>query len=234
MRIHYLQHVAFEGPGIIADYASLKGHHLAGTLLFDGGTLPALNDFDLLVILGGPMNIYEEGKYSWLAQEKQLIRAAINGGKTVLGICLGAQLLADVLGACVTPGAFREIGWFPIVLTDAGRETEFSGFFPDNLPVFHWHGDTFTIPQGAIHLAKSEGCLNQAFVYDDRVLALQFHLESTPESIRSLIENCADEIAEGKYIRGAEEMLSSPMGYFCGINEALFSTLDHLILQSRI
>lgn len=234
MRIHYLQHVSFEGPGIIADYCRLNGHILTATRLYEGELLPDVNEIDLLVIMGGPMNIFEEGKYPWLRGEKQFLREAIDLGKTVLGICLGAQLLADVLGARVFSGDFKEIGWFPITLTDEGRKEEVSVFFQEYLPVFHWHGDTFTMPEGAVHLAKSEGCQNQAFIFNERVLALQFHLESTQESISSLIDNCADEIVEAKYIQSAKEMLSPPLGYICGINDAMFRILDHLILKSKI
>ena len=233
MRIHYLQHVSFEGPGIIADYARSNGHTLTATRLFDGESLPDVNEVDLLVVMGGPMNIYEEDKYPWLAGEKQFIRYAIDAGKAVLGICLGAQLIADVLGSRVFPGNFKEIGWFPISLTHEARQTDILIHFPENFSVFHWHGDTFAIPQGAVHLARSEGCQNQAFIYNERVLALQFHLESTPESIGALIENCADEIVGGEYIQSAEEMLSPPIGHFCRINDSMFNILDHLLYKSQ-
>ena len=152
--------------------------------------------------------------YPWLTGEKNFIRAAIDTGKAVLGICLGAQLIADVLGSLVHPGDFKEIGWFPVTLTDEGRKAGISAILPAKLPVFHWHGDTFSIPEGAIHLAESSACKNQAFIYDDRVLALQYHLESTSESIQSLVRNCNAEIVDGKYIQSIRRNAVAPHGLF--------------------
>jgi len=229
MRIHYLQHVFFEGPGVIADYAASGAHSLTATRLFEGEKLPDVHEVDLLVVMGGPMNIYEEDKYPWLIEEKRFILEVIHAGKPVLGICLGAQLIADLLGAPVFPGDFREIGWFPIFLTDEARQTDIAAVFSGEFPVFHWHGDTFAIPEGAVHLALSPACKNQAFIYGNRILALQFHLESTPESIKALVENCGDEIVEGRYVQSAAEMLSPPMGYFRRINHAMYGILDQLL-----
>ena len=231
MRIHYLQHVSFEGPGIIADYARANGHALTVTRLFGCEAFPALTDIDLLVIMGGPMNIYEEETFPWLVGEKIFIREVVDAGKPVLGICLGAQLLADVLGGRVYPGKYKEIGWFPVNLTGEGRQSGIGAFFPKDTAVFQWHGDTFSIPPGAVQLIESDGCSNQAFLYDERVLGLQFHLESTPDSIRALVEHCGDEIVEGKFIQTADEMLAPPMGCFCAINDAMFSILDYLLAK---
>jgi GMP synthase-like glutamine amidotransferase len=234
MRIHTLQHVSFEGPGIIADYAHSHSHALTTTLLYEWESPPDLNGIDLLVVKGGPMNIYEEEKYPWLPGEKKFIRDAIHAGKAVLGICLGAQLIADVLGARVFPGDFKEIGWFPITLTEEGRQADVFRYFPDKCSVFHWHGDTFSIPEGAMHLAQSAGCLNQAFIYTDRVLGLQFHLESTEVSIRELVRNCQNEIVDGKYIQSEEEMSSPSISNFGQINDAMFGILDYLIQACKV
>ena len=188
--------------------------------------------------MGGPMGIYDHEEHPWLMAEKKIIRQAIDGGKTVLGICLGAQLIADVLGANVYPGPQKEIGWFPIQRADDAPD-----FLPDELTVFHWHGDTFEIPDGAIRLASSEACENQGFVYNDRVVALQFHMETTPESMEALIENCGHELpnvddassfvahAESNnsnvYIQTAEQMRAG-LPNLKTINAAMTKLLDQL------
>jgi len=228
MRIHVLQHVPFEGPARIRDWATRKGHPVTTIPLFEHGRLPDIAAFDWLVVMGGPMGVRDEANYSWMANEKELIGAAIAAGKTVIGVCLGAQLIAAALGARVYPNAHREIGWFPVELTDQGRASDLSAFLPHRLQIFHWHGDTFDLPAGAIHLVRSEGCRHQTFLYADRVLGLQFHLESTPVSVADLVANCADEIVPGKYVQDAERMLAATEEDYAGINQALFGILDRL------
>lgn len=228
MRIHYLQHVPFEGPASIEHWATARGHAATATKFYRSATLPDIQDFDRLIVMGGPMNIHEDDAYPWLAQEKVFIRKAIGAGKTVVGICLGAQLIADVLGAAVYRNEHKEIGWFPIELTPYGRQSEIFGFLPERFTVFHWHGDTFTLPTGAVHLARSEGCENQAFLHNGRVLGLQFHLESTEESMEEIIKHCRSEITEAKYVQSASEMRSVATVTFQRINEAMFGLLDRL------
>ena len=158
MRIHYLQHVRFEGLGCIETWAQSEKHSLTGTHFFQNDPLPELGNLDWLIVMGGPMGVADEQKYPWLTTEKRFIEKAIRDGKTVLGICLGAQLIADVLGARVYSIQHKEIGWFPIELTDEGQRSSLLGFIPDQFDVFHWHGDTFDLPDGATHLARSEAC----------------------------------------------------------------------------
>ena len=185
LRIHYLQHVPFEGPGFIESWAQVRGHRLKATRLYAGQRLPADEEFDWLLILGGPMNVYEENRYPWLVREKRFIGEALHEGKVVIGICLGAQLLACVLGAKVTPNRVSRSAGTPLKRRRRPSQSNLSGFFPDQFPAFHWHGDTFEIPRGAVHLARSQACENQAFAFGDRVAAFQFHLESTRESVES-------------------------------------------------
>ena len=187
MRIHYLQHVLFEGLGSIEKWIRVRRHHLKATILYQDEPLPAMDGIDWLIVMGGPMGVHDEDKFSWLASEKRIIEECIRQGNVVLGICLGAQLIADVLGARVYPNRYREIGWFPIELTESGKKSPLFGFLPERLSVFHWHGDTVDLPAGAVHIALSEACEHQAFVYDKRVLGLQFHMESTPEGVDGLI-----------------------------------------------
>ena len=208
MNLHYLQHVPFEGPANIGQWAGLKGHNISRTELFNNETLPETGDFDWLIIMGGPMNIYEEKKYPWLAAEKRFIEKAIAKGKVVLGICLGSQLIADVLGARVYQNSEKEIGWHPVSLTDESKKSSVFRSFPEKFNAFHWHGDTFNLPEGCLKIAGSEACENQAFEYKGRVIGLQFHLESSAESIYLLIQNCSDELVDGRYIQKKEEILS--------------------------
>ena len=228
MKIHYLQHVPFEGLASIETWAKLQGHTLSSTQFYQDESLPNLEDLDLLVVMGGPMNIYQEDRYHWLVKEKKFIEQAIKHDKIVLGICLGSQLIADVLGAKIVPNPEPEIGWFPIELTPEAQTSNIFNVLPKQLTVFHWHGDTFELPQGAIRMASSAGCQNQAFIYDEKVIGLQFHLESTKSSVQKLIEHCADELVEGRYIQKSKEMLSSDDN-FQKINDAMNSLLNRLL-----
>lgn len=208
MRIHYLQHVPFEGPGSLERWAHSNGHTLTATRLYDGELPARLEDVDALVILGGPMNVYEEEIHPWLVQEKIFIKQAIESDIPVLGICLGAQLIADVLGARVYRNQHNEIGWFPLELTNQARESRLFGDLPAEFTALHWHGDTFDLPPAATHIAKSEGCTNQAFTFDsERVVGLQFHLEWTKAILSETLRNCADDLTEGKYVQSPNDML---------------------------
>jgi GMP synthase (glutamine-hydrolysing) len=225
MRLHYLQHVPFEDPAGIFQWAAARGVPMTGSRLYEDPPLPTAGDFDTLLVMGGPMNIYEDDRYRWLPAEKRLIGEAIGAGKIVVGICLGAQLIADALGARVQPNRWREIGWLPV------RRRETAGFLGEALPpvweAFHWHGDTFDLPAGALHLAASTACAQQGFVYDDRVLALQFHLETTPESARALIAHCGHEIDGGPFVQTAARMLADP-ARFARANALMHRLLDRL------
>jgi len=206
MRLHYFQHVPFEDLANIETWAKEKGHRVSATKLYLNEVLPRTDSLDWLIVMGGPMNIYEEDEYPWLIPEKKFISETIKSQKFVLGICLGAQLVADVLGGKVRRNKFKEIGWLPVRKINDG-----TGIFkslPGEFNAFHWHGDTFDIPSGATRLAESDGCTDQAFEYGRNVLGLQFHLESSATSIGKLIENCRNDITEGKYVQSKLEILS--------------------------
>lgn len=227
MNIHYLQHVPFEGLGSIETWARQKGHTLSATRFYQGESLPAVETVDMLIVMGGPMNIYEEAAYPWLADEKRFIKQAIAAGRRVLGICLGAQLIADVLGAKVYGNTDKEIGWFPVETTEAASRCRLFATFPRQLDAFHWHGDAFDIPTGAVHAARSAGCAHQAFVYDERVVGLQFHLETTPSSAWQIIAHGEDELVEGRYIQTPQAMFADSRR-FDTINHAMQELLDRL------
>ncbi|MBN3943600.1 MAG: type 1 glutamine amidotransferase [Nostoc sp.] len=226
MRIHYLQHVPFEGLASIEQWLTKKDHTLSATKFYNGDTLPSVDDLDWVIVMGGPMNIYEDDKYPWLTLEKYFIEEAIKKHKIVIGICLGSQLIADVLGSKVYKGQEKEIGWYPIKVTTEAQNSAVFASLPATFTVFHWHSDTFDLPPGAVGLAYSEVCANQAFIYGDRVLGLQFHLESTKDSVRQIIENCASELVTGKYIQKTEEMLALDDN-FSNINTVMCKILDY-------
>lgn len=227
MRVHHLQHVPFEGLGSMEAVLKEKGHTLTATHFYRGETLPLLDTIDLLIVMGGPMGVYDEEDYPWLKPEKRFIKAAIDAGIKVLGICLGAQLLADVLGARVTRNHHREIGWFPIARNDDMETTLFNEILPAQAQVFHWHGDTFEIPKGAQLLASSMACLNQGFIFNDRIVALQFHLETTPDSAALLIENGRHELNGSPFVQSESQMLKNPER-FATINGLMRSVLNAL------
>ncbi|MFZ3058840.1 MAG: type 1 glutamine amidotransferase [Candidatus Methanoperedens sp.] len=226
MRIHSLEHEPFEGLANIEVWAKNRGHTISRTLLFNNEELPDMSDFDWLFIMGGSMNIYEEEKYPWLSEEKNFIAEAIAGKKIVLGVCLGSQLIADVLGGRVSRNKSKEIGWFPVSLTGEARNSPVFNTLPNTFTAFHWHGDTFKIPPGAVRIAESEGCANQAFEYG-RVIGLQFHIEYSVESINLMLQNCADEIVDGKYIQAADE-IASQYNNVREINKLLNLLLDNI------
>ncbi|GAK57553.1 glutamine amidotransferase class-I [Candidatus Vecturithrix granuli] len=227
MKIHYLQHVPFEGLGSIESWICERNHQLTVTRVYEDTDFPAIQGFEWLIILGGPMNIYEDEQYPWLKSERQFIKETIQAGKTVLGICLGAQFIADALGAKVFPNPHKEIGWFPIELTAEGRTSWLLREFPKKFQVFHWHGDTFPLPQRAIPLARSQACEQQAFLYQECVLALQFHLETTRHSAEQLIANCRNELVDAPFIQPAEIMLADDQK-FTNINHFMRLLLTKL------
>ncbi|NEV61867.1 type 1 glutamine amidotransferase [Thiorhodococcus minor] len=226
MRIHVLQHVPFEGPAAIGEWAELRGHSIAKTPLYETTDVPPQSDFDWLVVMGGPMGVHDRADYPWLEPEKAFIRETIAAGRKAVGVCLGSQLIAEALGARVSRNPQKEIGWLPITLTQAGRDSSVTGCLPERLEVFHWHGDTFELPAGAVHLARSAVCESQIFLYDNRVLALQCHLESTQQSVRDIVEMCADEIVPSTSIQTAERILAQTHADVSRMHEQLFGMLD--------
>jgi len=190
VKICVLQHAAFEGPGEIAAWAARHGHPIDVHHLYRGDPLPSFEAFDLLVIMGGEMNIYQYRDWPWLKSESAFIQAALAQEKRVVGICLGAQFIADALGSRVFQNAEYELGWLPITWTDEARAA-----FPE-LPaastVLHWHGDTFALPAAATRLAASAGCPEQGFVIANKCLALQFHLEVDPPLVKQFVESQTD------------------------------------------
>lgn len=213
MRIHYLQHLPFEDAANIAVWADRHGHSQTHTRQFAHDSLPGIDQFDWLIILGGYMGVGDEQQYPWLIHEKRLIEQAIHAGKRVLGICLGAQLIASVLGARVYQHTSREIGWFDVHLTEDGRKSPLFGVLPPTFTAFHWHGDTFDVPADATLTVTNDGCAHQAFTWGTTVAAVQFHVESTPRSVQALVEQCAGELTDEPLVQTPEQILRTDQPY---------------------
>jgi len=227
MRIHYIQHVPFEDLGNMEHTLKKQGHQTSVTKVFDNPVFPELKDFDWLIVMGGPMSVRDESIYPWLIDEKSFIKESILTKKIVLGVCLGAQLIAEVLGAKVYKNKYREIGWFNIIRTQDIENTIFKEVIPKQVEVFHWHGDTFDIPYGAVRIAESKACKNQGFVFNNHVLAFQFHLETTLKSASALIANCSDELDNSNYVQSEKEILSDDKKFF-NINQLMDNVLSVL------
>jgi len=206
MRLHYLQHLPFEEPALLRRWAQTRGHTVTGTRLDRDKSLPSPDQFDGLIVLGGLMSVHQHDAYPWLAEEKELIRRSIQRGKLYLGVCLGAQLAAEVLGGIVSKNPHKEIGWYSVTLTAAGMGSPFLQGFPKRFTALHWHGETFSIPRGAERLAFSAACSNQAFQYREHVLGVQFHLDFTEDAISRMIKYVGDELVTAPWIEGPERL----------------------------
>ncbi len=224
MKMAVLQHVPFEGPAAIADWAAARNIDVTVRHLYRGDPLPGLPEFDMLTGMGGPMSANDEAVLSWLAPEIALVRDAIASQKIVLGVCLGAQIIAKALGVKVYAGTQKEIGWFP-VRAESGHELFEE--LPEQFMAFHWHGETFDLPANAKRLASTPVTANQAFAVGNRVLGLQFHMEATPDSVNALIENAADEIGDGPF-QQKPDAIRAGLGHCAGLGRHLDRILDRL------
>lgn len=208
MRFHTLQHVAFEGLGMIDAWGRQNGHTFSFTRFFEkDDRLPSLDSFDALIVMGGPMGVYEHQRYPWLEEEKRFVKYVIDAGMPVLGICLGAQLIASALNATVAPHKHKEIGWYPIRFHKNILGHPIALDMPESFTVLHWHGDRFDIPDGAIALASSDGCDNQAFLFKNHVLGLQFHLEIDTQAAKKMVQACASELIVAPSVQSADDII---------------------------
>ncbi len=221
MKVHWFQHVEFEGLGLIEPWLRARGHELSVTRWWAGEIAgPAAAECEWLIVMGGPMNIYQHRDHPWLVAEKAAIAAAAARGARILGVCLGAQLIADVLGGKVMQNPEREIGWWTVRAVPDGAASPY--VFPAEATVLHWHGDTFTLPPGATWLAESEVCLRQAFAWGGRVLALQFHLEMSADAVAAIAAGCADELAAGgAWVQPAERLKAGAAAHATGAGALL-------------
>lgn len=228
-RIHFLLHAPFETPAYITTLVNESRHAVSCTCLWESTTFPEPEDIELLVVMGGPMNIYEHDRYPWLIQEKAFLRQVIDKGNKVLGICLGSQLLADALGGTVVRNRCKEIGWYPVTLTKAAMSSPLLHEVPQVIVPLHWHGDTYPPPPGAVMLGSSEACANQGFFFDNRVVGLQFHLEMTQESIEQMISACGDELVSDEFVMTAKEIRGGTGKYLDSAQAVMRQILRNLI-----
>lgn len=225
MRAHILHHVPFELIGNIGPWLAQRRAEVTETHFWDAWTLPDPAAIDLLVIMGGPMSVNDEATRPWLIEEKAFIREAVARGTPTLGICLGSQLIANAYGARVQKNTHAEHGWFEVERV-AAPPSCFQ--FPERFTPFHSHGETFDLPTGAVHLARSAGCENQAFQLGARCMAMQFHLESNAESAGAIVDECGEEYPRGPYVRSAEE-LRRHVGDYAASESVMHDVLDYLV-----
>jgi GMP synthase-like glutamine amidotransferase len=232
MHLHCFQHVSFENAGTISEWATANSHTIEYSYFFEKDfILPKLTDIDVLLVMGGYMNADEEDKFSWLVQEKEFIRQAIASGKKVIGICLGAQLIASALGNKVYPAIEKEIGFFPVQFTDNALKHPLFNHFNNPYTVFHWHGDTFDLPENAQLMASTPICKHQAYLIKDKVLALQFHFEMNEAVIRDMLLHDGHELEEkGNYIQKPADILER-LDYLKQNKKDLFTLLDKFLIE---
>jgi GMP synthase-like glutamine amidotransferase len=226
MRIHCLLHSDLGGDTYLPSWAAENGHGWTSSVVPSTPSLAKPDDLDCLVVMGGPMSAWEEDKHPWLTAEKRLLEALIQDGKPILGICLGAQLLADVLGARTYPGDHKEIGWHLVDATTESRAHPVGAVLPDSFETFLWHGDSFDIPAGAVHIARSASFESQAFLWG-QVMALQFHLEVRPDWVQRVTARDAAELATAsRYTQPREVVLGKPQTLYQANNDIMERLLD--------
>ncbi len=227
MRLCALLHHEAEGIGSIATWIHSRGHSLAECRLFAGDDLPDPGDFDWLILMGGPMSVHDARRYKWIPKEIEFVAEAVRQQKRLLGICLGAQMIAVSQGANVGRSPYREIGWFPVSAAPTAPSSPFGGRFTGSHEMFHWHGEMFAIPATAVHLACSAACPNQAFSIGSNVLALQFHPEITPEGVFGLVESSMADLDGSAFVTDEKALMSRPQR-FTESNHFLDRLLDDL------
>lgn len=227
MRIHAFINYSVADLGTIEEWVNARNHTITWNNVYENSEFPALESFDMLIVLGGVMGAYEEEAYPWLVKEKHFIRNAIEANKFVFGICLGGQLIAEVLGGKVYPHQYQEIGWWDISFTDEVKKHPIFSNLPRQVTMFQFHGDTLELPEQATWLAKSDACQNQAFVYGDRVVGLQFHPEFNEEKLQEIVRIHGSEIEKGPFAQlpnqflGKKERMKNAKKY-------LFRLLDNM------
>lgn len=224
LRVHVLQHVAFEGLGCIAGWLQARQARVTFTRFYESAALPEADAPDLVIVLGGPMSVNDEAQFPWLIREKRFIAELVRHDKPILGICLGAQLIASALGSRVYPNRDPEIGWFPVY----SRYRRDGVRLPGTFEAFHWHGETFDLPATATLLASNAACKHQAFQIGPRIVGLQFHLEVNAASVKTMLAHCRHEIRPGHFIQSEAQIRQTPAIYYRLVNVAMHRLLEQL------
>jgi len=227
--LHILQHTIQDGPGFSSEWADSRGWKIQLISVSQNEKLPDPETRPNILILGGDMNIYQHRDHPWLIVEKQMLTQYIEAGCLMFGICLGSQLLADALGAKITQNPVKEIGWFPVNFTSEARV-----YFPElpaSLSVLHWHGDTFSLPQGAVRIAASSACPEQGFFWNNQVLALQFHPEVNNEASVIKSEDFTEMPTE--FVQDRRTLVAGYYQYSALVKKIFFALLDGLFRNSN-
>ncbi|EPJ7089215.1 type 1 glutamine amidotransferase [Citrobacter amalonaticus] len=237
MHVHFIIHESFESAGAYLPWAETRGHHITWTRVYDNEPVPANADgFEMLVVFGGPQSprtTLTECSYFDSKAEQHLINQAISAGRIVVGICLGSQLIGEALGAKVCQSPEKEIGHYPITLTEAGKQHPLLAHFGSPLTVGHWHNDMPGLTDQATVLAASVGCPRQIVQYGNFVYGFQCHMEFTAEAVEGLIQHSEQELAEAKgkrFIRSNAEMREWD---YREMNEKLWQFLDLLVKKRQ-
>lgn len=206
MRVYVFIHAPFEELGAMENWLLNNNHSISKIHSYNNEPLPKLADVDCLIIMGGPQSARHLEQYPYLQREVDFTRQAIVAQKKVLGICLGAQIIAEALNAKTLQSPYKEIGMYPVTLTEAAKQDPVFKNFTTTFPVMHWHGDMPGIAKDAVLLASSAGCPHQAFRYSNSVYGLQFHLEMTKELVAGMIKHCEEDLTAGPYIQTVAEL----------------------------
>ena len=229
MHLHYFQHNHFEDLGFVGVWAKNNNFTTSVTRFDLKPELPSIENFDWLVIMGGAMGVHDTDQYPWIPEEIEFIKDAIHSGKIVIGVCLGSQMIASALGGLVYKNPEPEMGFWPINFSKEAQKDNVFKHFPENLEVMHFHFDTFTLPEGAILMAKSTITPVQAFRFGKNVFGLQFHSELTETNLPVFIKELEPEIIAGPWVQNKYEMLQKINN--CSINNEIFSKVLDEILQ---
>lgn len=229
MRMHVVQHVPFEGPAAIANWAEQRGVEITASLALTE-EYPDIDTVDFLVLMGGPMDADDHFSSPWLEAEKTYVARALAEGRRVLGVCLGAQIVAEAIGGHVRRNDQAEIGWFALQRNAAADNDPVFAALPEALIAGHWHGDTFDLPAGVEPALSSEGTVCQAFSYDrGRVVGLQFHLEWTAESLAALLYAAPEDLEErSPLVMSAGELERGVQLHSAACHTALWRLLDSM------
>lgn len=227
MKILCLIHVDFEQPASIRDWALSKGYSMDICRLFAGDSLPKVEEYDWLVVMGGPQSTRKLEEFPYLKDEVELILKAIELDKVVLGFCLGAQLIGTALGGMTEESPYKEIGVYPVQLTDEGKKDPLLQGVPDEFIAAHWHGEMAGIPKGSVVLGKSIGCPRQIIRFGKGVYGFQCHMELRRDEVRGVIENCRAEMSEGEFVQSESEFLASD---FHPANAVMDRVLENVLL----
>ncbi|MEW6489094.1 MAG: gamma-glutamyl-gamma-aminobutyrate hydrolase family protein [Thermodesulfobacteriota bacterium] len=230
-RVYVIQHIEWEPPGRISEALAGRGVELTPIRVYAGEAVPReMGDAGALVVMGGPMGVYEEAEHPFLREELRLIEDALRRERPILGTCLGSQLLAAALGARVRPGPRKELGWHEVILTPEGRADPLWAEAPDVFAALHWHGDVFDLPHGAMRLARSELTETQSFRYGTSAYGLLFHMEVTKPIVQDWVTHFSGELGEAgvsgaEVLAGAREHLAN----LHRIGDACYATWSRLV-----